>query len=145
MKRTPRVRGQNRGKVEMKLGKIIAIIGLAFMVQNHVFAKDCGFPPDYFPSLPDPITSSRTDLTIAVQSVRAFGEVTNAHLNCLDESRAEMFLNMTKEQQNRWLEDYNKIVEDLTNLQEGLNIQIREFNTKREAQKSTEKATPSKN
>ncbi|MGY8986249.1 MAG: hypothetical protein ACKVIX_06430 [Sphingomonadales bacterium] len=129
----------------MKFLKIIGIIGLALMASTTTLAKDCGFSPDYYPILPDAITSTRVDLRVAVQAVRAFGEVTNAHLNCLDESRAEVFLNMSKEQQSRWLEDYNKIVEDLTNLEEGLNVQIREFNAKSVAKKSTDGNLPSNN
>ena len=54
----------------------------------------------------------------------------NIYLDCLDQNQEEQFFNMTKEQQERWLNDYNTLAEGLADAQEALNKQIRIFNSR---------------
>ena len=93
-------------------------------------ADDCGFEPQASITLPDGLIATRDDMTLAATQVRQYGEAINTYLNCLDVKRPTVMANMNREQQTRWTEDYNGILERLTTLETGLNEQIRAYNNR---------------
>ena len=106
---------------------IAAIIGLGFTATT-ASANSCGWPPTDYPAIPDGTTANREQINDAIEQVRDFGTRTNAYLNCQEEIRAEIFLNMNRDQQQRWTDDFNAIVDRLSEIETGLNEQIRIFN-----------------
>ena len=91
-------------------------------------AFSCGFAPTDAPVVPDGTKAEREDITAAIEAVQAYATRVNAHLNCLDEERSRLFMNMNKEQQERWTDDYNALIDHLTEIETGLNEQIRIYN-----------------
>ena len=91
-------------------------------------AEDCGFPPTEEPVIPNGAVATREEMRIAVQAVQLYSKIVNQYLNCLDTRRDETFLNLTPDQQTRWTEDYNAVVDHLAKIETGINQQIRTFN-----------------
>jgi len=103
------------------------------LLSSLAYAEDCGFPPQNKPVIPDGTTATRDIMTAASESVRSYANVMNQHLNCLQANRDGYFFNMTREQQQRWVEDYNSLVDGLEEVENALNTQIRTFNAKQES------------
>ena len=93
-------------------------------------AEDCGFPPDVTPFIPDGLTASRDEMNLGTRAIRAYAGVVNTYLDCLDTGRDATFLNMNQEQQERWTQDYNAVVERLGEFEESINEEIRKFNAR---------------
>lgn len=91
---------------------------------------ECGFPPRNTPAIPDGKKVTREGLTAAIMAVKTYGELVNAFLDCQEEGKKELFLILSKKQQNRWAEDFNAQAELLTEVEKKLNEQIRIFNAR---------------
>lgn len=92
------------------------------------FADDCGFPPADPPAVPDGTKTDRESMDSGVRAVRAYSAKMNVYFDCLQLKRDEWFYNMNRGQQSRWIEDFNKIVDHLTDIETEMNNQIRAFN-----------------
>lgn len=102
---------------------------LFFIFSGQVaYASSCGFAPVHNIIIPNGAVASRGDIETAVQAVQDFALKTTQHLNCLDAERETMFLNMNKDQQTRWVEDYDSKTLALAELQNKLNENIRLYN-----------------
>ena len=110
--------------------RILAVAVIACLVSPPAMAEgaDCGFPPTYAPKIPDGTKANREEITAAVGAVKIFSTAVNAFLDCQEEGKKELFLVLNREQQKRWAEDFNALVERLTNVEMSLNVQIRIFN-----------------
>ncbi len=93
-------------------------------------ALDCGEHPGKPPTIPEAAAVTRDTINLAVTAIQAYGQAVNIYLDCLDQNQEDQFFNMTKEQQERWLNDYNTLAEGLADAQEALNRQIRIFNSR---------------
>lgn len=103
-------------------------------------AKDCGFPPQQKPVIPAGELANRTQMDAAIAGIRAYGTLVNNYLNCLEGNRAKMFYIMNKEQQDRWVEDFNTVADGLEQLQNQVNAEIRAFNKARNEREAKEKS-----
>lgn len=113
-----------------KLMLFCAGVMVVLFVSLPVRAADCGFPPAGQPPIPDGAKADREIINNAVKAVRDHSIIVNQHLNCLQSRRDELFINMTRDQQDRWIEDYNVVIDALEDLETSLNVEIRAFNAK---------------
>ncbi len=110
---------------------LIRLLFVAGLVSGQTaLADDCGFPPEDPPSLPEGISANREGMDIAVRAVREYSNQMNVYFDCLQMRRDEWFFNMNREQQARWLEDFNDLVDHLTEIETEMNRQIRAFNNR---------------
>lgn len=110
--------------------KLLAATILAMLASGPVRAElaDCGFPPTYSPTIPDGTKATREEILAAVEAVKAYSKKVNEFLDCQEEGKKELFMVLTREQQMRWAEDFNELVDRLTEIETTLNEQIRAFN-----------------
>jgi len=120
----------------------LAIIMFISLAASPAAALGCGFPPADYPTVPNGETATREQINVVIEQVRDFGARTNEHLNCLEIERDSMFLNMNRDQQERWTDDFNAIVDKLSEVETSLNEQIRIFNARMAAVPET---TPESN
>ena len=107
---------------------VAATIALFVSLPVSAVGADCGFPPTYAPNAPDGTKANREEITAAVEAVKVYSAAVNAFLDCQEAGKRELFLVLTREQQKRWAEDFNELVERLTSVEMSLNKQIRIFN-----------------
>lgn len=107
------------------------IAASVLLMTTPVLAADCPEPPQAPPDLPDGQTADRDQMLDAQRAVKSHSTEVNAYLDCLDSGRDEIFLLLNKDQQARWVEDYQNTVDRLRTLEEGYNIQVRAFNRRR--------------
>lgn len=91
-------------------------------------AADCGFPPMNKPSVPDGKTASRVVINATIGALKAYGDTMNKYLDCMTANQESFFNNMTKKQQERWNDDFNKYIDELEEVQNNVNREIRLFN-----------------
>ena len=103
----------------------------AVLLPSQALASDCGMPPSNKPTVPDATTADSASMRTAASAVREYSTAMTAYLDCLEMNSNEMHLNMAKEQQTRWTEDFNAMAEDLTTLETHMNEQIRLYNQRR--------------
>ena len=110
--------------------RLLAAAVIAFFISSPALADvaDCGFPPTVSPKIPDGTNASREEIMAAAEAVKVYGKAVNAFLDCQEEAKKEMFLVLTREQQERWAEDFNALADRLTEVEMSLNEQIRVFN-----------------
>jgi hypothetical protein len=110
--------------------RILAVAVLALLASTPLQAEtaDCGFPPTVAPSIPDGTKATREEIVAAAEAVKAFGKAVNAFLDCQEAGKKELFMVLSREQQSRWAEDFNALVDRLTKVEMSLNEQIRIFN-----------------
>jgi len=111
---------------------VISFVALVAGIQapRPALADDCGFEPQASINLPDGLVATREQMALVTTQVRQYGEAVNIYLNCLDVKRADTLSNMNREQQARWNEDYDALLERLTALETGLNDEIRVYNNR---------------
>ena len=97
-------------------------------LSQPVLADDCGFPPADPPAVPEGTTASREGMDVGVRAVREYSNQMNIYFDCLQLNRDEWFFNMNRDQQGRWLEDFNELVDHLTEIETEMNRQIRAYN-----------------
>jgi len=108
----------------------LAVVMVMNMAASPAMALGCGFPPADYPVVPNGETATREQINVVIEQVRDFGARTNQHLNCLEVERDSLFLNMNRDQQERWTDDFNAIVDKLSEIETSLNEQIRIFNAR---------------
>lgn len=108
-----------------------SIAASVLLITTSVKAADCPEPPQDPPDLPDGESADRDTMISAQRAVKSHSTAVNAYLDCLDAGRDEIFLLLNKDQQARWIEDYQNTVDRLRSLEEGYNIQVRAFNRRR--------------
>ncbi len=107
------------------------LLGLSILNPTaEAYAADCGFPPTNEPNIPNGQVATSETMQAAVQSLRDYAALMNAHLDCLETNREEKFRSMNAEQQERWVEDYNTLFSRLQDFENQLNEQIRVFNAR---------------
>lgn len=106
--------------------RLLFVVGL-FSSQTAL-AGDCGFPPADPPPVPEGASTDRESMDAGVRAVRDYSTRMNAYFDCLQLRRDEWFYNMNRDQQARWIEDFNEIVDHLTEIETDMNEQIRAFN-----------------
>ena len=109
---------------------VIAVMALFAATPLRAEVADCGFPPTVSPEIPDGATASREDITAAVSAVKVYGAAVNVFLDCQEEAKKELFLVLSRPQQERWGEDFNALVDRLTLVEMALNDQIRIYNAR---------------
>lgn len=102
----------------------VAALGLS----QTALADDCGFEPADPPKVPDGTGASREGMDTAVRAVREYSNAMNVYFDCLQLNRDEWFYNMDRDQQGRWLEDFDASIDHLTEIETEMNKQIRAFN-----------------
>ena len=107
------------------------IAASVLLMTTPAHATDCPEPPQAPPDLPDGETAGRDDMLDAQRAVKSHSTEVNAYLDCLDTNRDMIFQLLDKDQQARWIEDYQNTVDRLRTLEEGYNIQVRAFNRRR--------------
>jgi len=111
---------------------LFAVSVLGFMAFTApVQASDCGVPPAAMPAVPDGKTADSDSMRNAANAVREYSVAMTAFLDCLEMNSDDLHLNMSKEQQTRWTEDFNTMAEGLTELETSMNEQIRIYNLNR--------------
>ena len=109
----------------------IRLLFVAGLVSSQTaLADDCGFPPADPPPVPEGTNADREGMDVGVRAVREYSNRMNAYFDCLQMNRDEWFFNMNREQQARWLEDFNALVDHLTEVETEMNRQIRAFNNR---------------
>lgn len=101
------------------------------MTASPAMAEDCWFPPTDTPVAPDGLNATREQMSDAISHLKDYAERMNAHINCLQVKRETLFYNMNKEQQARWQEDFNELVDGLTDVETAINQQIRVYNNRK--------------
>lgn len=128
---------------ERKIRKILAAaVFAAGLAAAPAMAAECGVTPQQDFQVPDGETATRDQMTAAINALRAYGEAVNSYLDCLDANQETQFFNMTVEQQERWIEDYNALAENLSQVQNLLNEQIRIFNARATGGGDIENSSP---
>ncbi|MCH8860908.1 MAG: hypothetical protein IID51_00155 [Proteobacteria bacterium] len=108
--------------------RLLFVAGL-FSSQTAL-AEDCGFPPADPPPVPEGTRTDRESMDAGVRAVREYSIQMNAYFDCLQLRRDEWFYNMDRDQQARWIEDFNEVVDHLTEIETEMNEQIRAFNNR---------------
>lgn len=109
----------------------VSLLFMTVLVSSQTaLAGDCGFPPADPPPLPNGDKATRESMDSGVKTVRAYSTKMNAYFDCLQIKRDEWFYNMDRDQQARWIEDFNEIVDHLTEIETEMNRQIRVFNNR---------------
>lgn len=108
--------------------KLLFVAGLAS--SQTALADDCGFPPNDPPRVPEGTSADREGMDAGVRAVREYSNRMNIYFDCLQMKRDDWFINMDREQQARWLEDFNEVVDHLTEIETEMNRQIRAFNNR---------------
>ncbi len=103
-------------------------LGLTLVGPDVASASDCGLPPINTPTVPDGSTANDDQIRIAIRAVQDYGTAVQNYLNCMQLKQDEFFLNMSKDQRERWSEDYNALADHLEATENNLNEQIRIFN-----------------
>lgn len=110
---------------------IVALTGVLLASQPPgALAKDCGMMPGDGPVIPDGVTATNEEIGIAIRAVQDYGFEVQAFTGCLQLNKENFFLNMTEDQRERWVEDFNTLADHLTELENSLNEQIAIFNSR---------------
>lgn len=104
------------------------LFATALGMNQTAIAADCGFAPADPPKVPDGVSATREGMDTAVRAVREYSNEMNIYFDCLQLNRDEWFYNMDRDQQGRWLEDFDALIEHLTQIETEMNKQIRAFN-----------------
>ena len=109
-------------------------LGLLLVVELAMtppaLAEECGFPPADPPKVPEGTTAEREGMDKAVRAVREYSNQMNIYFDCLQLNRDEWFFNMNRDQQNRWIDDFDALVDHLSGIETEMNVQIRAFNNR---------------
>jgi hypothetical protein len=109
----------------------VRLLFVATLVSSPTaLAGDCGFAPADPPPVPEGTSADRESMDTGVRAVREYSNEMNVYFDCLQMKRDDWFLNMNRDQQSRWLEDFNALVEHLTEIETEMNRQIRAFNNR---------------
>lgn len=112
----------------------LLFVGLLFAalpgLNQSALAADCGFAPADPPKVPEGAGASREGMDTAVRAVREYSNAMNIYFDCLQLNRDEWFYNMTRDQQGRWLEDLDALIDHLTEIETNMNKEIRAFNNR---------------
>jgi hypothetical protein len=110
---------------------VVALTGILLASQPvRTLARDCGMPPGNGPVIPDGVTATNEEIGIAIRAIQDYGFEVRAYTDCLQLNKENFFLNMTEDQRERWAEDFNTLADNLTDLENSLNEQIRIFNSR---------------
>lgn len=105
---------------------LLFVAGLG--LSQTALADDCGFEPADPPKVPNGANANRDGMDTAVRAVREYSNAMNIYFDCLQLNRDEWFYNMNRDQQARWLEDFDALIDHLTEIETEMNKQIRAFN-----------------
>ncbi|WP_374764474.1 hypothetical protein [Yunchengibacter salinarum] len=90
-------------------------------------ARVCGEPPLDGPVIPDGAKADVDAMQQARDELLSYSESVDAYLSCMDERSSDLLPYLSKEQQNRWREDLNRLHETRRDLQISFNEEIREY------------------
>lgn len=103
----------------------------AFETHLTAIAPRCGSLDAALPVLPDGASATEDELVKAIGAVKAFSKAANAFLDCHKKKRKRIFKRLkTTEKKNKWIEEYNKLGDAVTDIQTALNAEIRAFKAK---------------
>ena len=110
---------------------IIALMGLMFTAQPQMaLAKDCGIAPGVGPTIPDGNTATSDQIGDAIRGVQDYGFEIQVYTTCMNANKDAFFMNMSDDQRERWVEDFNALADHLTELETTLNDQIAIYNAR---------------
>ncbi len=104
---------------------------VAFETGLAAISPICGTLDAALPVLPDGSTATVEELRAAIDAVKAFTKAANAFLDCHQKRKKKIFKRLkTAEGKNKWVEEFNKLGDAITDLQTTLNAEIRAFKAK---------------
>ncbi|MEE8370739.1 MAG: hypothetical protein V3R73_01230 [Sphingomonadales bacterium] len=91
----------------------------------------CGTLDAALPVLPDGASATEEELLKAIGAVKAFTKAANAFLDCHQKRKKKIFKRLkTAEKKNKWVEEYNRLGDAITDIQTALNAEIRAYKAK---------------